>query len=202
MLHILSTHGFLLSFNLLNFQPNRVDICSPPQNLPDQSGLGLFRQSTVDAKPPTAAQVPAQATQPLTNVMKTPSATSNDFHANNLTFSITPETGATSTPAKPSLLQAKPTFGLPAADTQQQKPAMTNLFGGASTGGFGSSGFGLSGLPKPFAAPTTVATAAAPAPPPTVSQNNVANMAKVSTEANKPFLTVQPNYKPTSQTSK
>lgn len=204
MLHILSTHGFLLSFNLLNFQPNRVDICSPPQNLPDQSGLGLFRQSAVDAKPPSAAQVPPQSTQPLANVMKTPSATSNDFHSNNLTFSITPETGATSTPAKPSLLQTKPTFGLSTADTQQQKPAMTNLFGGASTGGFGSSGFGLGGskeAPKPFAA-SNVPAAAAPALAPTIPQNNVSNVAKVSTEANKPFLTVQPNYKPASQTSK
>lgn len=205
MLHILSTHGFLLSFNLLNFQPNRVDICSPPQNLPDQSGLGLFRPSAVDAKPPTAAQVPPQSAQPLPNVLKTPSAASNEFHSNNLTFSITPETGATSTPAKPSLLQAKPTFGLPTADTPQQKPAMTNLFGGASTGGFGSSGFGLGGskeVAKPFAAAATVATAAAPAPMPAVPQNNVANVAKVSAEANKPFLTVQPNYKPASQASK
>lgn len=50
MLHILSTHGFLLSFDLLNFQPTRVDICSPPQNIADQSGLQQFQMRTIDTK--------------------------------------------------------------------------------------------------------------------------------------------------------
>lgn len=207
MLHILSTHGFLLSFNLLNFQPNRVDICSPPQNLPDQSGLGLFRQSVVAGNTSVAPQISA-APQPLTGIVKNPSATSSDFQVNNLTFAI-PETGATSTPAKPPQSQIKSTFGLLNADTQQPKPAQTSLFGGMSSVGFGSSGLGSSGLdlggskeaPKPFAQ----SFAAAPAPAPLVQQKNVANVAanavKVSTEANKPFLTVQPNYKPASQTT-
>lgn len=44
MLHILSTHGFVLSFDLLNFQPMAIGICSPPQSIADQSGLQLFRQ--------------------------------------------------------------------------------------------------------------------------------------------------------------
>lgn len=170
--------------------PTRVDICSPPQNLHDQSGLGLFKQKVVAV---TAQTVP----QPLANVVKTPSATSNDFHVNNLTFAI-PETGATSTPAKPPQSQEKSTgFGLPNTDSQPSKPAMTSLFGGTSSTGFGWGG--SKEVPKPFAQQPF---AAVPAPAPSIPQNTVASVVKVSTEANKPFLTVQPIYKPVSQTTK
>lgn len=202
MLHILSTHGFLLSFNLLNFQSSRVDICSPPQNLPDQSGLNQFRQITFDTKPSSSIQ---QNTPPQQSLATAPKMSStNDFQQmSNLTFSI-PETGATSTPAKPPQMQAKPTFGLPTANTQQTKPAMTNLFGVTPNSGFGTS-FNLSG-PKESAKPfITQPTAQTPAPAPvqTTTQNTVAaNTAKASTEASQPFLTVPPNYKPATQPTK
>lgn len=193
MLHILSTHGFLLSFNLLNLQQNRIDICSPPQNIADQSGLNAFKQSAVDNRP--LAQI---TTPPQTNITKTPS----DLHGN-LTFSI--PSGATSTPAKPPLSQAKPTFGL--TETPQSKPAMTNLFGATSTPAF--SGFNLGGSkepPKSFAAPSITATPiqAPVAPPKAVvnSTNTITNAPKQSTEASKPFLTVQSNYKPATQATK
>lgn len=199
MLHILSTHGLLLSFNLLNFQPTRVDICSPPQNIADQSGLGLFRQIAVQA--PSSVQQNTPPQQSLSAASQTQSL--NDFQqSSNLTFSI-PETGATSTPAKLPQMQAKPTFGLPNANIQPAKPAMTSLFGGGTTAsGFGGSSFGLGGSkepPKPFIAQTP---APAPAPAPATPQNNAANIAKVSTESSQPFLTVQSNYKPSPQPTK
>lgn len=197
MLHILSTHGFLLSFDLLNFQPTRVDICSPPQNLGDQSGLQWFKQAAIENKtPPNAAQY-TPPNQSFTNIAKTPS--SADFQQlNNLTFAI-PETGATSTPAKPPPMQAKPSFGLSNIGNQQPKPTMTGLFGSTGTTGFGASPFNLGGTKeqaKPFIAQSTVAAAA---PPPNIAQNTVANTAKPPSEASQPFLTVQPTYKPSPQ---
>lgn len=177
-----------------------MDICSPPQNIADQSGLHLFRPIAADIKPPSIQQ---QNTPPQQNLgMATKLPHSNDFQqTNNLTFSI-PETGATSTPAKPSQLQSKPTFGLPTTNTQPTKPAMTNLFGNKTGNVFGGNSFSLGGskeTPKPFIsqqpAPVSV-------PPATTQQNNAPNIVKVSTEISQPFLTVQPNYKPPTQPTK
>uniref|UniRef100_T1PM84 Nucleoporin FG repeat region n=1 Tax=Musca domestica TaxID=7370 RepID=T1PM84_MUSDO len=38
MIHVLSTHGHLVSFNFLNLSPNAVGVCSPPPPLNDTSG--------------------------------------------------------------------------------------------------------------------------------------------------------------------
>lgn len=42
MLHLLSTHGLLVSFNILNMTANCPSISSPPQMVPDSSGLNSF----------------------------------------------------------------------------------------------------------------------------------------------------------------
>lgn len=42
MLHLLSTHGVLISFNILNTTPNCPSINSPPQLVSDSSGLSSF----------------------------------------------------------------------------------------------------------------------------------------------------------------
>lgn len=42
MLHMLSTHGLLISFNILNMTANCPTISSPPQLVPDSSGLNSF----------------------------------------------------------------------------------------------------------------------------------------------------------------
>lgn len=44
MIHILSTHGFLLSFDFINKLPNYSDICSPPRIPQDKSGISLFKE--------------------------------------------------------------------------------------------------------------------------------------------------------------
>lgn len=223
MLHILSTHGLLLSFNLLNFQPSRVDICSPPQILSDQSGLNMFRPIAIEARAPEAAPAPVNSPQQQPTMGQQQSAFGNttklfaapDFQQNsNLTFSI-PATAATSTPAKPAAqpIIPKPNFPLSNTGAQSAKPAMTNLFGApaAPLPAFGSIGnssmnsgssslFNLSASKepaKPSAAPITIA-------PPTaasaVQSNTIAN--KPQSETNQPFLTVQPNYKPIAQPTK
>lgn len=236
MLHILSTHGLLLSFNLLNFQPSRVDICSPPQTIPDQSGMNMFRPIAIETR---AAAAAAAAPSPATNMQQPPQQsiaspatgvqpsfgnTTKLFsppdlqQSSSLTFSI-PDTAATSTPAKPSLMMQpsipqmqatpKPSFSLANTNTQAAKPAMTNLFsapppGAASTalifGGGGMFNLGGSKEPiKPFSAATSAVAAnvqsASGLPP-----SNTAT--KASLEANQPFLTVQPNYKPSPQPAK
>lgn len=42
MLHMLSTHGLLISFNILNTIPNCPSINSPPQLVSDSSGINSF----------------------------------------------------------------------------------------------------------------------------------------------------------------
>lgn len=84
MLHILSTHGLLLSFDLLNLQANAISLCSPPQPINDKSASGHFVIKTVGKQ--------------LTVEEKTPSP----IATTNVTYSI-PSIAATSTPAKPSV---------------------------------------------------------------------------------------------------
>lgn len=141
MLHILSTHGFLLSFDLLNLQPTRVDICSPPQNIADQSGLQQFQIRAIDSKP-------SNITSPQGNIGK--SFSSNDLPGN-LTFSV-PGNAVTSTPAKPpaqSLLQPKPVTEKPTVVNAQPQPKPSGLFGNLSS--FGSPSVGLTGSGNFFA---------------------------------------------------
>lgn len=124
MLHILSTHGLLLSFNLLNFHPNRVDICSPPQLIHDKSAVHQFKMSPIgNNQPVTPTKTPFNQQNSVT-LLNTPVASDLQVHNNNLTF--IPETGATSTPAKP--LQSndfpKPSFG---ASLQKLSDAPSSL---------------------------------------------------------------------------
>lgn len=237
MLHILSTHGLLLSFDLLNFQPSRVDICSPPQPISDQSGMNLFRPIANEPRSTAAAPPPANNIQQQQQSFTTPAPpsfgnTTKFFsppelqQSTNLTFSI-PDTAATSTPAKPSLQMQpslpqmqttpKPSFSVAGTNTQPAKSAMANLFGAppptaaSSTSIFGGGAAGGTGLfnlggskepSKPFSAAALAIPANVQSTPVSgqQSQSNAAN--KASSEAIQPFLTVQPNYKPSPQPTK
>lgn len=212
MIHILSTHGFLLSFDLLNFQPTRVDICSPPQPISDRSGIHLYKELSIDLKaqgqsvntPPTLQQVAFKT--PSSNEPQSSNTTFNEL----LTFNI-PE-NATSTPTKPPInpLQTKTLFGAP--DVLASKPTPTNLFT-APTGGlfgnttpsfgtnaekpkietgnnFSSNSFGGSdATSNTVLLKESVKTAS-------VIPTSSANVLQPSVEANKPFLTVESNYAP------
>uniref|UniRef100_A0A336M1X1 CSON000134 protein n=1 Tax=Culicoides sonorensis TaxID=179676 RepID=A0A336M1X1_CULSO len=50
MIHLLSTDGLLISFNLLNTIPNAPSICSPPNLIQNKSGLAHFTVPDLKAK--------------------------------------------------------------------------------------------------------------------------------------------------------
>ena len=52
ILHILSHQGVLCLFHIVNLKPDAVCICSPPEKLPDESGLAFFT---------TTSTLPAEA---------------------------------------------------------------------------------------------------------------------------------------------
>ena len=51
ILYILSHQGVLCLFHAVNLKPNAPCICSPPQKLPDESGLTLFTTSSAEINP-------------------------------------------------------------------------------------------------------------------------------------------------------
>lgn len=75
MVHILSTHGTLISYNCMNLKPNAPDLCSPPPPINDTTG-GQFK--------------------PLQDLLTSSRATSVPPHVD-MTFTI--PKGSTSTPA-------------------------------------------------------------------------------------------------------
>lgn len=100
LIHLLTTHGSLVSFNFLNMIPNQPGICSPPNIPADTTGLALYRIHDFDdheSKKPIAA----------------PISSSND-----IIFSIAQ--GTTSTPSVP---KTKSIFS-----PNEQKP-VGSLFG-------------------------------------------------------------------------
>ncbi|XP_059618631.1 nuclear pore complex protein Nup214 [Phlebotomus argentipes] len=169
MIHLLSTDGVLVSFNILNTIQNVPGICSPPRPLADTSGLGEFvsvtpqKQPPVQTPSPIAASVPAAvAKEPETPFAIPPAATSTPMVAQKAKGLF----GTTEAFKAPSI------FGNVAQQPVVSKPVAS---------------FGLSenvpkaGTPfvKPSAAPPTVTAPKAVAP---------------SADQNKPLITVPPSY--------
>ncbi|XP_065355960.1 nuclear pore complex protein Nup214 isoform X2 [Calliphora vicina] len=148
MIHVLSTHGHLVSYNFLNLSPNAVDVCSPPPPLNDISGQFVALRETIAAGVPLALgnqNKPATAEQVGGN---RPPAGGAGF--GDMTFSLGSNM-VTSTPAvkdKPvSLFGAqiaapKPTtgFGFPAntaASSAAPAPSTTTITANKPSTGFG-----------------------------------------------------------------
>lgn len=191
MVHILSTHGFLLSFNLLNFQPTAISICSPPQIIGDRSGSHLFAELSADPKTPVSVQQQQQQRpEPPKPERLFQAPVSNDVPSSNMTFVI-PE-NATSTPTKPTL-QTKSLFAV----APEQKTTSSSILAGSTatsfgkTNTFGSPGFGA----------TTFGQTANVTKEPTNSVTVAQVPQQRTTEMTKPFLTVDPNYTPPTQNS-
>lgn len=198
MVHILSTHGLLLSFNLLNFQPTAVSICSPPQPIADRSGVHLYKEFSAEPKTPVSDQQQQQMQQAAQrpqlpkpqSLFQTPS--SAEAPSGNMTFVI-PE-NATSTPAKPpptSALQTKSLFAAPESKTSSSGILGTGAapsFGNSNA--FGSSGFGGAA----FGQNANVAKE----PPKSAAVAQVTQRAETTA---KPFLTVDSNYTPPTQSA-
>ena len=62
MIHVLSTHGHMISYNFLNLAPNVVDVCSPPPPLNDMSGqFKPLSETMASAAPIGSNQIKAEA---------------------------------------------------------------------------------------------------------------------------------------------
>lgn len=85
MLHLLSTAGLLLSFDIINRLANVPNICSPPRPIADQSGA--FRTDVVDVK-----AAPVKAVQPT---------------GSEISFGMPANMAATSTPTVVTMISNK-----------------------------------------------------------------------------------------------
>lgn len=56
MIHLLSTDGLLISFNLLNTMPNTPGICCPPNPIRNNSGLVYFKVPQMNVVSPVVSQ--------------------------------------------------------------------------------------------------------------------------------------------------
>lgn len=67
MLHIISHYGILCSFNVINIIQGSAQICSPPEGIPDQSGLHQFTvpKQTMAAGEPKPASQPVAVSQSI-----------------------------------------------------------------------------------------------------------------------------------------
>ncbi|KAG4068236.1 hypothetical protein HA402_007756 [Bradysia odoriphaga] len=194
MLHLFSTHGFLISYNILNKTPNCPSINSPPQSVADTSGIGNF-----------TVAVPTTPAQPNASPPKS-----------DISFAFPASAAATSTPRAPqkttSIFNAneapKPDGNLfqNAAPAEPPK-AFSNLFGGQTTiQPISSSQSAFSFVPKSTEPPSTnsqpsqasIFGVAKPQIPvvapakPNVMQST--NDPVPRPENNKPFITVAPTF--------
>ncbi|XP_037034125.1 nuclear pore complex protein Nup214 [Bradysia coprophila] len=194
MLHLFSTHGFLISFNILNKTPNCPSINSPPQLLADTSGIGNF-----------TVAIPTTAAQPNASPPKS-----------DISFAFPASAAATSTPRAPqkttSIFNAneapKPDGNLfqNAAPAEPPK-AFSSLFGGQTTiQPISSSQSAFSFVPKSTEPPSTnsqptqasVFGVVKPQIPvvapvkPNVMQSTIDPVPRP--DNNKPFITVAPTF--------
>lgn len=190
MVHIYSTHGYLLSFNLLNLQPTYVDICSPPRPISDRSGAHLFIENSVANKTPTQTVPVAQPfIQPKSQEVHKVASSENA----NLTFVI-PE-NSTSTPAKPTFGVTAPPKNL-FGNMSQPPSSATSLFGNKTANTFGVN-TNVQAKPTTFGnnpTPTFGAAVAAPTNP--IASKPVPTQQIKTPEPPKPIVTVDPNYTP------
>lgn len=63
MLHIISHYGILCSFNVINLKQGIPMICSPPEAVPDASGLSQFTIPVQNVTPATITPTPSPAVQ-------------------------------------------------------------------------------------------------------------------------------------------
>lgn len=195
MLHVLSTHGQLLTFDMVNLQANVPGICSPPQPINDQSGAHLFVQESVSkplAKVENVASPPPVMAPPPAPIASPSPISLSAAPSNNLTFVVPPTN--TSTPAKPWPTSNK-------AANPSTQPGLS-LFGTTSSAGIGSDkpkfGFGTDGIiSAPGKIPGATASAFSMPPSEPIASKPITSAIGASskpTEPIKPFLTVSNDY--------
>lgn len=202
MLHIVSTYGLLVSFNILNLTPNVPNICSPPRPVNDTSG----QFERIDFSKPAAAPAPQAAAPPPaeisfalpTGATSTPAiAKTKSFFSPSETKTSTNLFGAlAATSSAPTIT---PTFGKPitfggftAPTSTASEPAKTTPFGGLTT----TTNFGSIGGFAPAAQQQQQPAAAQPS----LLKTTLAQPSKPVPEQTKPFVIVQPTYTPPAPT--
>uniref|UniRef100_A0A1Q3EY95 Nuclear pore complex protein Nup214 n=1 Tax=Culex tarsalis TaxID=7177 RepID=A0A1Q3EY95_CULTA len=186
MLHMVSTYGLLVSFNILNLTPNVPNICSPPRPVNDTSGqferIDFSKPATAAAPAPPAAEISFALP---TGATSTPAiaAKSKSFFSpseNKTSMNLFGASSATTTQATITPTFGKPiTFGGFAAPTgATSEPVKTTPFG--SMGG--------------FAPPTQQPQQQQPAAQPSLLKSTLAQPPKQAPEPTKPFVTVPPTY--------
>ncbi|XP_039448687.1 nuclear pore complex protein Nup214 [Culex pipiens pallens] len=206
MLHMVSTYGLLVSFNILNLTPNVPNICSPPRPVNDTSGqferLDFSKPVTAPA-PQVAAAAPPQAAEISfalpTGATSTPAiAKTKSFFSpseNKSSMNLFGASTATTTTAPAATIT--PTFGKPLTfggfaaatpPTTTSEPVKTSPFGG--TPSFGSIG----GFAPPAQQQQPVAAQSS------LLKQTLAQPPKQAPEPTKPFVTVPPTYTPPAPT--
>lgn len=139
MIHLITTTGYLVSFNLLNMRPNIESICSPPLNVNDLSGLNQFKALPMMENPPQQHQ-PAtmKATPPEYQIA---SGGGGDVGVFDLSLSSdVVGGGVTSTPT--AAADSKPK-SFSSASSDPSTKVVSNLFGQQSAPAIGGIGSGL-----------------------------------------------------------
>lgn len=198
MIHLLSTDGVLVSFNILNTIQNVPGICSPPRPLQDTTGLGEFVVAAPMPKPPPVqTQTPAASTgismttskESELNLSMAPTAASTPviqqkakiIFGNSEAFKA--PTSVFGSIGQQSVNKPIASFGVP--NENVPKTGNSTVFGGGIGGQMNASPFGSVASTGKVTAPAALAPVkAAPKPQAT----------PVSLEQSKPFITVPPNY--------
>ena len=86
VLHILSHQGVLCLFHAVNLKPEAARICSPPEKLPDESGLAFFT-----AAPTLPAEAQQQASVESSPAMSGKTQTPADGGLGGLQINLAPK---------------------------------------------------------------------------------------------------------------
>lgn len=135
MIHLITTTGYLVSFNLLNLRSNVESICSAPMAVNDISGMDQYRPLPMMAP---QHQQPQQQSSSISSGTKTTPEQQIGFDAGSggggggsvfdLSLSSDAGGGITSTPTVSSLKQIS-FFASPSSTNDPPKNVVSNLFG-------------------------------------------------------------------------
>ncbi|XP_061396340.1 nuclear pore complex protein Nup214 [Musca vetustissima] len=210
MIHVLSTHGHLVSFNFLNLSPNAVGVCSPPPPLNDTSGgFKPLQQETM-----ASGQANVDKSQGVQRASGGGGFADMTFTLGSNMVTSTPAIkdkpvpmfgGLANASSKPSGVAFVSTAAAPAKTNTATAPAMT--FGSGNTTSFmpqqsqtsnmsaPKSGFGTQSAVPSFGGSQSgfgLKPAEKPSlpPPPSATDKNV-----TKNNSNQPLYTVPPTFK-------
>ncbi|GAB0099324.1 Nuclear pore complex protein Nup214 [Sergentomyia squamirostris] len=197
MIHLLSTDGVLVSFNILNMIQNVPGICSPPRPLADTSGLSEFIV-------PAPVQKPAIPPPAVPATFAQPAAPPPQMQQKENEVSFTAPPSATSTPFVQqkskgifgnvdALKNSSSVFGNIGQQTVA-KPVATFGIGGTTDSTPKTSApsfFGSGGVPAFGSIPPATKASTPPALVPVVKPKP---QQAVAPEQSKPLITVPPSY--------